>query len=165
MPWNFYPICVSNAPILIIQTNGILFDPSYHNRWLEFVYIIQKYLFSSCNWIKLNLDIGLAIQIQIHTDVLIYSKTQNIILLLLVSFGKIIGYERVYVIRYGGVWGTWLISKKINENLLFNSLSRLKPESIDIRIADFDGVLYHISNVNGDKTKVRVSVPRTIHLG
>lgn len=31
-----------------------------------------------------------------------------------------------------------------------------KPESIDIIIADFDGVLFHISNVGGDKTKVRV---------
>lgn len=32
----------------------------------------------------------------------------------------------------------------------------LKPESIDVTVADFDGVLFHISNVNGDKTKVRV---------
>lgn len=32
----------------------------------------------------------------------------------------------------------------------------LKPESIDVTLADFDGVLFHISNVNGDKTKVRV---------
>lgn len=31
-----------------------------------------------------------------------------------------------------------------------------KPESIDITIADFDGVLFHISNIGGDKTKVRV---------
>lgn len=36
--------------------------------------------------------------------------------------------------------------------------SRNKPESIDISIADFDGALFHISNVNGEKTKVRVSV-------
>lgn len=35
----------------------------------------------------------------------------------------------------------------------------LKPESIDVTVADFDGVLFHISNVNGDKTKVRVSKP------
>lgn len=34
----------------------------------------------------------------------------------------------------------------------------LKPESIDVTVADFDGVLFHISNVNGDKTKVRVSI-------
>ncbi|XP_063536908.1 probable actin-related protein 2/3 complex subunit 2 [Cydia strobilella] len=39
-----------------------------------------------------------------------------------------------------------------------NALARLKPESIDVTVADFDGVLFHISNVNGDKTKVRVSI-------
>ncbi|XP_066977081.1 actin-related protein 2/3 complex subunit 2 isoform X3 [Macrobrachium rosenbergii] len=33
-----------------------------------------------------------------------------------------------------------------------------KPESIDVTIADFDSVLYHISNINGDKTKIRVSI-------
>lgn len=33
-----------------------------------------------------------------------------------------------------------------------------KPESIDVTVADFDGVLFHISNINGDKTKVRVSI-------
>jgi hypothetical protein len=33
-----------------------------------------------------------------------------------------------------------------------------KPESIDITVADFDGVLFHISNVGGDKTKVRVCI-------
>lgn len=50
-------------------------------------------------------------------------------------------------------------------NLIFNSfllslssICRNKPDSIDITIADFDGVLFHISNVNNDKTKVRVSV-------
>ena len=35
---------------------------------------------------------------------------------------------------------------------------RVKHESIDVTLADFDGVLFHISNPNGDKTKVRVSV-------
>lgn len=39
----------------------------------------------------------------------------------------------------------------------FIKFSRNKPESIDITVADFDGVLYHISNIEGDKTKVRVS--------
>ncbi|KAL5281468.1 ARPC2 family protein [Megaselia abdita] len=39
-----------------------------------------------------------------------------------------------------------------------NALAGLKPESIDVTIADFDGVLFHISNVNGDKTKIRVSI-------
>uniref|UniRef100_A0A665W757 Arp2/3 complex 34 kDa subunit n=1 Tax=Echeneis naucrates TaxID=173247 RepID=A0A665W757_ECHNA len=33
-----------------------------------------------------------------------------------------------------------------------------KPEAVDVTFADFDGVLYHISNPNGDKTKVMVKV-------
>uniref|UniRef100_A0A671WTJ1 Actin related protein 2/3 complex, subunit 2 n=1 Tax=Sparus aurata TaxID=8175 RepID=A0A671WTJ1_SPAAU len=33
-----------------------------------------------------------------------------------------------------------------------------KPEAVDVTFADFDGVLYHISNPNGDKTKVMVSI-------
>lgn len=37
------------------------------------------------------------------------------------------------------------------------SLSRNKPESVDVTIADFASVLYHVSNLNGDKTKIRVS--------
>lgn len=40
---------------------------------------------------------------------------------------------------------------------LVPSIYRNKPDSIDVTIADFDGVLFHISNVNNDKTKVRVS--------
>lgn len=36
-------------------------------------------------------------------------------------------------------------------------LYSVKNESIDATVADFDGVLYHISNFNGDKTKIRVS--------
>lgn len=39
-----------------------------------------------------------------------------------------------------------------------NALAGQKSESIDILVADFDGVLFHISNVNGDKTKVRTSI-------
>ncbi|XP_044737850.1 probable actin-related protein 2/3 complex subunit 2 [Chrysoperla carnea] len=39
-----------------------------------------------------------------------------------------------------------------------NALAGAKPESIDVTIADFDGVLFHISNVNGNKQKVRVSI-------
>ncbi len=34
---------------------------------------------------------------------------------------------------------------------------RDKPESIDITVADFDGVLFHISNPDGDKGKIRIS--------
>lgn len=33
-----------------------------------------------------------------------------------------------------------------------------KAESIDVKVADFDGAIFHISNVNGDKTKVRCSI-------
>uniref|UniRef100_A0A4W4ETZ9 Arp2/3 complex 34 kDa subunit n=1 Tax=Electrophorus electricus TaxID=8005 RepID=A0A4W4ETZ9_ELEEL len=33
-----------------------------------------------------------------------------------------------------------------------------KPEAVEVTFADFDGVLYHISNPNGDKTKVLVSI-------
>uniref|UniRef100_A0A669C0Z2 Actin related protein 2/3 complex, subunit 2 n=1 Tax=Oreochromis niloticus TaxID=8128 RepID=A0A669C0Z2_ORENI len=33
-----------------------------------------------------------------------------------------------------------------------------KPEAVDVTFADFDGVLYHISNPNGDKTKVMISI-------
>ncbi|CAH1960954.1 unnamed protein product [Acanthoscelides obtectus] len=39
-----------------------------------------------------------------------------------------------------------------------NAQAKLKNESIDITVADFDGVLYHISNINGDKTKIRTSI-------
>lgn len=39
-----------------------------------------------------------------------------------------------------------------------NALAGQKAESIDVVIADFDGVLFHLSNLNGDKTKVRVSI-------
>lgn len=39
-----------------------------------------------------------------------------------------------------------------------NALAGNKPDSIDITIADFDGVLFHISNVAGDKTKVMISI-------
>lgn len=34
---------------------------------------------------------------------------------------------------------------------------RGKAESTDITIADFDGVLFHISSHNGDKTKLKVN--------
>ncbi|KAL3832449.1 hypothetical protein ACJMK2_024091 [Sinanodonta woodiana] len=39
-----------------------------------------------------------------------------------------------------------------------NAKEGLKPDNIDITLADFDGVLFHISNQNGDKTKVMVSI-------
>uniref|UniRef100_A0A4W3GUU6 Arp2/3 complex 34 kDa subunit n=1 Tax=Callorhinchus milii TaxID=7868 RepID=A0A4W3GUU6_CALMI len=33
-----------------------------------------------------------------------------------------------------------------------------KPDTVEVTFADFDGVLYHISNPNGDKTKVMISI-------
>lgn len=54
------------------------------------------------------------------------------------------------------------INNRIVEDILRlkfkNALAGNKPESVDVTVADFDGVLFHISNVNGDKTKVRVSI-------
>ena len=35
-------------------------------------------------------------------------------------------------------------------------LSRGKPDTVDVTVADFDGCLYHLSNPNGDKSKIRV---------
>lgn len=54
------------------------------------------------------------------------------------------------------------IQNRIIEDTLTGKCKRnlegKKPESIDVKIADFDGVLYHISNVDGDKNKIRVSI-------
>lgn len=36
--------------------------------------------------------------------------------------------------------------------------SNQKLESVDVTVADFDGVLFHISNYEGDKTKIRISI-------
>ncbi|GMR41925.1 hypothetical protein PMAYCL1PPCAC_12120, partial [Pristionchus mayeri] len=33
-----------------------------------------------------------------------------------------------------------------------------KPDNVDVRFADFDGVLYHVSNPDGDRTKLMVSI-------
>lgn len=52
-------------------------------------------------------------------------------------------------------------NKIIEETLLAkfkNAEAGSKPESIDITIADFDGVLYHISNLDQDRMKLRVSI-------
>ncbi|XP_033097666.1 actin-related protein 2/3 complex subunit 2-like [Anneissia japonica] len=54
------------------------------------------------------------------------------------------------------------IKNKIIEEALSHKFKTAKdggkPESIDMQIADFDGVLYHISNPNGDKSKISVSI-------
>jgi len=36
--------------------------------------------------------------------------------------------------------------------------SNQKLESVDVVVADFDGVLFHISNYEGDRTKIRISI-------
>nr|XP_027202291.1 actin-related protein 2/3 complex subunit 2-like [Dermatophagoides pteronyssinus] len=33
-----------------------------------------------------------------------------------------------------------------------------KADSVEVTVADFDGVIFHISNLNGDKTKIRISI-------
>lgn len=37
-------------------------------------------------------------------------------------------------------------------NIVFSG----KPDSVDVRFADFDGVVYHFSNPDGDRTKIMV---------
>uniref|UniRef100_A0A8I3X7F4 Actin-related protein 2/3 complex subunit 2 n=1 Tax=Callithrix jacchus TaxID=9483 RepID=A0A8I3X7F4_CALJA len=64
-------------------------------------------------------------------------------------------------------WVSWNISPTDKGRLLdyctyvisvFTQPGRNKPEAVEVTFADFDGVLYHISNPNGDKTKVMVSI-------
>lgn len=44
-------------------------------------------------------------------------------------------------------------------NVRFNSIkSGGKHEIVDVKVADFDGVLYHVSNLDGDKSKLLVSI-------
>ncbi|XP_067649765.1 actin-related protein 2/3 complex subunit 2-like [Haliotis asinina] len=54
------------------------------------------------------------------------------------------------------------ISNRIVEETLTtkfrNVLEGGKPDGVDITVADFDGVLYHISNPDGDKSKIMVSI-------
>jgi len=47
--------------------------------------------------------------------------------------------------------------KKLNYALDFVDY-RGKHDSTDIRFADFDGVLFHVSNHGGDKTKIKVMI-------
>uniref|UniRef100_A0A8C2WTC5 Arp2/3 complex 34 kDa subunit n=1 Tax=Cyclopterus lumpus TaxID=8103 RepID=A0A8C2WTC5_CYCLU len=59
-----------------------------------------------------------------------------------------------------------MILLEINNRIIEETLSLkfdgaangTKPEAVDVTFADFDGVLYHISNPNGEKTKVMVSI-------
>ncbi|XP_059906674.1 actin-related protein 2/3 complex subunit 2 isoform X1 [Gadus macrocephalus] len=59
-----------------------------------------------------------------------------------------------------------MILLEINNRIIEETLSLkfdgasngTKPEAVEVTFADFDGVLYHISNPNGEKTKVMVSI-------
>jgi len=49
----------------------------------------------------------------------------------------------------------------VQETLTFkikNIIDGGKPDSVDITVADFDGVLFHMSNPDGNKSKIQVSV-------
>jgi len=54
------------------------------------------------------------------------------------------------------------INNRVVEDILRVKLSEIeannKLESVDVTVADFDGVLFHISNLNGDKAKIRISI-------
>jgi len=59
---------------------------------------------------------------------------------------------------------TWAVScLRIRKLNFANSndcpfLFRNKPDAVNVTVADFDGVLYHISNPDNDKSKLRVSI-------
>lgn len=44
-----------------------------------------------------------------------------------------------------------------------NALAGAKHETLDITIADFDGVLFHLSNPTGDKSKIILSISLTFY--
>ena len=39
-----------------------------------------------------------------------------------------------------------------------NVVAGNKPDTVDVTLSDFDGVLYHISNPGGDKMKIQISI-------
>jgi len=50
------------------------------------------------------------------------------------------------------------ISNGMVEDALRSRMEEEKPSGIDIKVSDFDGCLYHVGNVDGDKTKVIISI-------
>jgi len=50
------------------------------------------------------------------------------------------------------------INNGMVEDALRVRMEEEKPSGIDIKVSDFDGCLYHVGNVDGDKTKVVVSI-------
>ncbi|VDD86875.1 unnamed protein product [Enterobius vermicularis] len=53
-------------------------------------------------------------------------------------------------------------NNRVISDVLENKVEQLKtggkPDSVDIRVADFDGVLFAISNPGGDRTKIMISI-------
>jgi len=50
------------------------------------------------------------------------------------------------------------ISNGMVEDALRSRMEEEKPSGIDIKVSDFDGCLYHVGNVDGDKTKIIISI-------
>lgn len=50
------------------------------------------------------------------------------------------------------------INNSIVEDALRLRFGGGKAESVDIKVSDFDGAIYHVSNPDGDKTKILVSI-------
>lgn len=47
---------------------------------------------------------------------------------------------------------------RIIEDLLLQRFKSPKPEGVDVTVADFDGVLFHVSNPPDNKSKIRISI-------
>jgi len=50
------------------------------------------------------------------------------------------------------------INNGMVEDALRTRMDEEKPSGIDIKVSDFDGCLYHVGNVDGDKTKIIISI-------
>lgn len=50
------------------------------------------------------------------------------------------------------------ISNGMVEDALRSRMEEEKPSGIDIKVSDFDCCLYHVGNVDGDKTKIIISI-------
>jgi len=50
-----------------------------------------------------------------------------------------------------------VLEEQLNQRFQ-NAIAGNKPENVDVTLSDFDGVLYHISNPGGDKTKLQISI-------
>jgi len=50
------------------------------------------------------------------------------------------------------------ISNGMVEEALRSRMDEEKPSGLDIKVSDFDGCLYHVGNVDGDKTKIIISI-------